>query len=260
MTAVEPLVLVDRPSVGVMQLTLNRPEAMNALNTPMLEQLIDAIAGVDSGQTRSLVLTGAGKAFSAGGDIKEERALEPSEFGEFVDRFARLATLLHTCRAPVVAAVNGYAIAGGFELAAQCDIRIVAENASLSVGDVDVGLSPTSGLTWALPRVVGLGNALYLSLLSPRIDGVAAGRLGFAQEVVSAERLLQRAVEVATEIAAKPGPAVQLTKALIRATNETGLRAAIERERKAELECFADPAAAAAFDRFLGRADREEAR
>ena len=246
-----PDLLRDEPSAGVVLLTLNRPSVKNALNLRLLQTLTGELESVDRDAVRCVVLTGAGDAFSAGADIKEEASLSHDDFAHFLDHFGKLATLLRELPVPVIAAVNGWAIAGGFELAAQCDIRIVADGPFLSVGATDVGLSPTSGLTWTLPRLVGLGEALYLTLASPRFDGATALRYGFAQEAVRREEVLPRSLQLAAQIAAKPPAGIRHSKAMLHSATTTDLATALAREQDAEMLCYADPAVAAAFRRFL---------
>jgi enoyl-CoA hydratase/carnithine racemase len=234
--------LVERRDDGVGVLTLNRPEVLNALDPALLALLLaelDALRRDD--EVGCAVVTGAGRAFCAGADLKAMRGMGADEFAALVRTFRDLAFAVRGLGKPVIAAVNGYALAGGFELACLCDIRLAAEDARLGVADADVNLSPTSGLTWLLPRLVGLGRAKYLALACPLLDGRDAYAIGLVQEAVPGERLLARACELAASIAAKPRLGVALTREGLDRSGETRFEDAVAWELEAEARCFAHP-------------------
>jgi len=204
-TAYTNLRLETRGAVTV--LTVHRPEVLNALNRDTLLQL-DAFAQGFAGDAtqRALVITGAGeKSFVAGADINELAALDArsaeaaSRFGQAVfDRFAQMTK-------PVIAAVNGFALGGGCELALACHVRLASENAVLGLPEVTLGIIPGYGGTQRLPRLVGLGRALELILSARRVKADEAERIGLVNRVVPRERLLDEAVALAETIV-KHGP------------------------------------------------------
>ena len=208
--------LVERDG-PVVQVTLNRPKALNALNRQLLEELsqvLDEIAADES--ARVVLITGAGeRAFAAGADITEIAALGPADarafasFGQSV--FARLETL----GKPVIAAVNGFALGGGCELAMACTFRVASELAVFGQPEVDLGLIPGFGGTQRLTRLVGRGHALDLTLTGRRITATEAARIGLATRVVAPASLRDEAMALAKELAAKAPIAVRYILAAV---------------------------------------------
>jgi enoyl-CoA hydratase len=200
-------------------ITLNRPDKLNAMSMMLKEELIRALRELDANEaTRVIVITGAGqKAFTAGADIHEFRGRTPmdqwrmNEHGTLYDAVDRLAK-------PIVAMVNGYCFGGGLELAMACDIRIASDRATLGQTELNIGIIPGGGGSQRLPRLVGLGTAMRLTLTGDRIDATEAARIGLVDEVVPNARLEQRTFEIADKIAAHSALAVRLAKAAIRAS------------------------------------------
>jgi enoyl-CoA hydratase/carnithine racemase len=255
----DTLVQCVNPQEGVAVVILNRPQKLNALNPELLDALIEALDEIAGDETvRALVLTGSGRAFSAGGDISVMRSMNPAERRRFLGRVRDLTRRIRAVECPIIAAINGYAMAGGFEIAASCDFRLVANGAKMAVADPDVNLSPTGGLTWHLPRIVGLGWANYLTLVSPLFDDRLAIQSGFAQEAVPPDLLLARAIELAAAIAAKPPLGVRLSKMAMAVAAEIGHDAAVAWEYAAEERCFQDPATDDAFQAFLDGSLRDD--
>ena len=219
--------------------TLNRPEVLNAINPEMLEALlalVHKIAGDDT--IRVLILTGNGRAFSAGADIKAMHTMDESSFAKFIEHFRQLSQSLHTLGKPVIAAVNGYALAGGFELALMCDVRIAALSASFGLPDTPLGLPPTSGMTWLLPRVVGLGCAMHLVLSGDPIDAREAERIGLVTEIVEDAALFGIVEKLARRLASFPEMAVRLSKQGLYAACDSDFPASLALEIQNELACF----------------------
>jgi len=205
-------------------LTLNRPEALNALSPEMAQGVLDAIAEVEGNeQVRVLVITGAGRAFCAGGDIKtmRERAAAEIAGGAYaiiksLENPGRLVPVrLKKLAKPVIAAVNGVAAGWGFDLAMACDIRIASDQARFTEAFVKRGLVPDGGGTWTLPRVVGVERACDLIFTGRTIDAAEAARLGLVSRVVPADELPVATRTLAAEIAANAPLAVQLAKRMI---------------------------------------------
>ena len=174
----------------VVYVTLNRPTALNALNTPLRRDLKQCFTDLQADpDVRVVVITGAGRAFCAGADIKEWR--EPTSVVE--DREDRLRLnfwqAMSRCEAPIIAAINGYALGGGCELAMCCDMRVASDQAQLGLTEVTLGIIPGGGGTQRLPRLVGRGKALELILTGRRIDAPEALRLGLVEQVVPHDQL-----------------------------------------------------------------------
>ena len=202
---------------GVATLTLNRPEALNAFNTEQLHLLRDALAEVAADpDIRVLVLTGAGeRAFAAGADIREMAALSP-EGGLAFGRLGHAVTrAVETLPQPVIAAVNGYALGGGCELAIACDIRLASENAVFAQPEVSLGIPPGWGGSQRLPRLVGPGIAAEMILTGRRVAAAEALRIGLVNRVVPLPDLMPAAAELAATIAANGPVAVRAAKRLM---------------------------------------------
>jgi len=205
-------------TAGVAVITLNRPSVLNALSSALLAELSDALTAIEDDRgVRVVIITGAGeKAFAAGADIAEFKTIDGAVDGAaFARRGQALFTRLAEMRAPVIAAVNGFALGGGCELALACDFRIASENARFGQPEVNLGLVPGYGGTQRLTRLCGLGAAMYLCLSGEMIDASEALRIGLVQKVVSSATLLDEAKRIAGVIAAKAPLAVEGTKRAI---------------------------------------------
>lgn len=218
---------------GIAEIVLSRPEALNAIDPELRDELVEAWRGLDSDETVSvLIVTGAGdRSFCVGSDLKKTPPPPESaaslEFGRTSDR-----TFLGFPESiPTIAAINGYAMGGGLELALLCDIRIAVTTATFALPEVRVGSIPGAGGTQRLPRVVGTSAAMQLILTGGRIDAAEALRLGLVSEVVEPDRLLPRAREIAAEIAANPPLQVRALKRLVSRALEVPLHDGIDTER-----------------------------
>jgi enoyl-CoA hydratase len=200
---------------------------LNALNAPLLERLSGALAQIEADpEVRVAILTGSGeRAFAAGADIAELNALETPADAEAKLRFGQGVTLaLENLRVPVIAAVNGFALGGGCELAMACDIRVAAENAKFGQPEVNLGLIPGYGGTQRVRRLAGSGAAMYLCLSAELIDAAEALRIGLVDKVVPAAELVGEARRIADAIASKAPLAVQATKRAIREGESVTIR------------------------------------
>jgi len=214
------LIYEKSDNIGV--LTVNRPDKLNALSNELTEELLQILDTVEKDvDLRVLVITGAGdKAFVAGADIKElvER---DAVMGRDVSRsrqalFARIENL----PVPVIAAVNGYALGGGLELALACNIRIASEKAQFGAPEVKLGIIPGDGGTQRLPRLVGLGRAMEMVLTGDFIDALEAHRIGLVNRVVPHEELMENVMALAKKIASRPPLAVQYAKEAVNRSQE----------------------------------------
>jgi enoyl-CoA hydratase len=218
---------------AVILLRLNRPKVLNALNVLMIRELHDALNALEAdGSVRAVILTGSGeRAFAAGADIGELNALaNPHEAHEFI-RFGQRVTLqMERARFPIVAAVNGFALGGGCELAMACDIRIASENAKFGQPEVNLGLMPGYGGTQRTTRLLGRGMAMYLCLTGETIDAAAALHAGLVEKVVPAADLLTEAKRIASLIAEKAPLAIAATKRTIEGGASLSMSSALEIE------------------------------
>src|SRR5215510_6386932 len=199
----QTIVVERRDRVAV--ITLNRPEVLNAQNNPMREELMGAFAALKSDEeVRAIVVTGAGeRAFSAGADIKE--FLEPPVPTRFREQRRRLdyRSEMDRCPQPIIAAIRGFALGGGLELALACDIRIAAEDAQLGLTETTLGIIPGGGGTQRLPRLIGRGKALEMILTGARIPAAEALRIGLVERVVPVAELMPTALGLPRTMAEK---------------------------------------------------------
>jgi enoyl-CoA hydratase/carnithine racemase len=220
-------------------ITLARPEKLNAITAEMLDGLLDAIELVGASESMgAAVLTGRGRAFSAGGDITAMAGMDEAEFRDTIARYMRVAAAFRDCPKPIIAAVHGYALAGGFELALLCDVRFAARGTKFGLPDTPLGLSPTSGMTWLLPRVVGLGRAMYLTLDAEPFDADEAERIGLVSRVVEPDALLAEAEAFAHKLAGYPRVGVEWTKRGFHRALESTFTDATASEMEAEVACL----------------------
>jgi enoyl-CoA hydratase len=211
---------------------LNRPDALNALNGKLLDELVQALGELDaSPRVRAVVLTGSEKAFAAGADIKE--MADKGFVDMFVeDYFAASTEAIARCRKPIVAAVAGYCLGGGCELAMICDIIIAADTAKFGQPEINLGVIPAMGGTQRLARAVGKAKAMEMILTGRFMEAEEAERAGLVSRVVPAKDLLREARETAQKIAEKSPLAVRAAKEAINRSYETTLREGLLFERR----------------------------
>jgi len=223
------MVLKERQD-GVLVLTLNRPEKLNAITGELLDALYAALKeGEEDREVRALLLTGAGRAFSAGQDLTEFGDQKP-DYEAHLRRYNRVVEAMAGLEKPLVVAVNGVAAGAGMSLALWGDLRLAAVGASFTTAFVRIGLVPDSGLSFLLPRLVGLAKAQELLLLSPRLSAEEALALGLVHRVVPAEKLMEEALSLAKELAQGPTRAYALTKKLLLETYRLSLTEALALE------------------------------
>jgi enoyl-CoA hydratase len=222
--------------------TIDNPP-MNALSAALLEELEAEIDRLDADDaTRAVVLRGGGeRAFVAGADIKEFPALRESaaQEGGSARGIQRLGARMDAAGTPFVAAIKGYCLGGGLELAMCCDIRICADDAQLGQPEIKLGLIPGGGGTQRLPRLVGLGRALLLNLTGDFVDAATAERWGLVEKVVPAADVLTAALEVARAIADRSPHAVAVVRELARTTRDLPLEEGLRREAEGFRRCLA---------------------
>jgi enoyl-CoA hydratase len=218
---------------------LNRPDALNALNQELLGELCGALMEADaSDKTRAIIVTGSEKAFAAGADIKEMSEMSFSEVAE-VELFGREASVIGTIRKPIIAAVSGYALGGGCELAMMCDILIAADTAKFGQPEINIGVMPGLGGTQRLTRAVGKAKAMDMNLTGRFMDAAEAERAGLVARVVPAKKLMDEAMAVARKIGEKSAHSVRATKEAVNRGFETTLSEGLLHERRAFHSLFA---------------------
>jgi enoyl-CoA hydratase/carnithine racemase len=231
--------LIETPAPGVQLIRLNRPEALNALNQTLLADLALAFAAADADETVGcLVLTGSEKAFAAGADIKE---MADKSYAEMFssDLFAGAGRSFEQLRKPVIAAVGGFALGGGCELAMLCDFIIAAETAKFGQPEVTLGVMPGIGGSQRLTRLVGKSKAMDMMLTGRLMDATEAERAGLVSRIVPADKLVEEAVAVASRITAQSRNAVMMTKQAVNLAYETTLAAGVLMERRLFHSLFA---------------------
>jgi 2-(1,2-epoxy-1,2-dihydrophenyl)acetyl-CoA isomerase len=226
--------IVERAD-GVATLTLNRPDSMNSLSVELKDALVDAVAEITADETvRAVVLTGAGRAFCVGQDLREHEALlasgDPSPLRTVVDHYNPITSTLAAMPKPVIAAVNGVAAGAGAGFAFACDFRIASSSASFLLAFANVGLSLDSGASWTLPRLIGSARATALALLAEPVTADAALDMGLVNAVVEPERLLPAAHELSARLAAGPTMAYAAIKESIAFAATSTLADALAKE------------------------------
>lgn len=242
--------------VGV--ITINRPQALNALNSQVLEDLEETFKAVDLDTTRTLILTGAGeKSFVAGADIGEMSSLTKAEGEAFGKKGNDIFRMIETFPIPVIAAVNGFALGGGCEIAMSCDIRICSDNAIFGQPEVGLGITPGFGGTQRLARIIGVGMAKQLIYTARNIKAEQAKAIGLVNDVYSQEELLEQAKKLASIISANAPIAVRNCKKAINDGLDASMDDAIVIEEKLFGDCFETEDQKAAMANFLEK-DKEK--
>lgn len=210
-------ILKTEAAEGIAVVTISRPQALNALNSQFFREMDEWVAEVGArDDVKVLIITGEGKAFAAGADIAEMAGKTQDQGAHFSRLGQKTFRSLELLPQPVIAAVNGFALGGGCELALACDIRIASLKAKFGQPEVNLGVIPGYGATQRLPRLVGLGNALFLLLAGELVGAEEALRLGLVQKIVEPDELMTAARGLAKLIASKGPQAVKLVKQVTR--------------------------------------------
>lgn len=231
-----PPILTERDGT-ILTITLNQPEKRNPISdNGMIDALIGALDEAERDiNVRVIILTGAGSAFSAGGDLKQMKdgkglraALPAQTRRNYREGIQRLPLAFHAMEVPVIAAINGHAIGAGLDLTCMCDIRIAADTAKFAESFVKLGIVPGDGGAWLLPRIIGLSKATELTLTGEMFDADYALEIGLVSRVVPQVDLMDAARSIANKIAANPPHAVRMTKRLLRQGQDTTLSNLLE--------------------------------
>jgi enoyl-CoA hydratase/carnithine racemase len=246
-------VLTEEAGDGVRVITLNRPQRLNAIVPELLEDLIAALQAADrDADIRAVVLTGAGRAFCAGDDLKEfgSQSRDEATTWAYIERIQDVTRVMVLGDTPVIGAIRGWAVGGGLEWVINCDVAVAAEGTRFFFPEIALGVFVTGGVTELLPRLVGLQRARELILLGERFDAAQARDWGLIRTVVPDDALMPEALALARRVAAlPPGPVRDLRRILARRAGG-GLEAALAAETEATVRGFLDPATAARVAAF----------
>ena len=237
---------------GIGVVRLNRPNALNAINREMIGELYD-LAGrlVCDNSLRALVITGEGKAFAAGADISEMADMDEKAALEFAKEGCKMTLALENLPFPVIAAINGYALGGGCEIALACDIRLASERAKLGQPEVTLGITPGFGATAMLPLTVGIPAAARLLMTGEVINAAEAKRIGLVHDIYPPETLMEEAMRLAERLAQNSPSVIARLKAIMKLTAKKELSDSIECENARFAACFAHPDQRAGMRAFL---------
>lgn len=204
------VLLYEEVDQKVALVTINRPDKLNALNSSLLRELASMLEGIEKSDIRVIILTGSGtKAFVAGADLEEVASCTPSALWDFLRQGQKVMRFIEGLGKPVIAAVNGFALGGGFELALACHLRVVVETAYFAFPEAGLGLMPGFGGTQRLPRTVGKTLALEYLLTGSRLQAAEAYRTGLVNRVAPAADLMPKALELAKQVASQSPAAVR---------------------------------------------------
>lgn len=210
---------------GILTLTINREKSLNALNSAVLDELDLCLTEInEADDVEALIITGAGRAFIAGADISEMAKLNPSQASAFAKRGMDVFLKLEKLNTPVIAAINGFALGGGCELALACDIRVASTSAKIGQPEVGLGITPGFGGTQRLARTVGLSKAKEIIFTASVISAEEAQKMGLVSYVVEPEELMEKAYEIARKITKNSRLAIRYSKESI----NTGMQADID--------------------------------
>ena len=238
---------------GIVTVTVNRPKQLNAINLTMMRELDEVAAGLeDDADARVVIFTGAGdRAFVAGADVSGFQGLTPITALTFGQKIQRLYSRIEALSQVTIAAVNGFALGGGCELTLCCDLVLAAETARFGQPEINLGIIPASGGTQRLPRLVGLHRAKEIDFLGEMIDAQEAYRIGLANRVVPADRLMAEAHALAEKILARPAIALRMIKEAMNEGYDLDLPKALAIEAKAWAVAFASEDRAEGVAAFL---------
>ena len=223
------IIVETRDAVGLIR--LNRPDALNALNSALIDELNQALDAFEQDDAIGcIVLTGSEKTFAAGADIKEmqSKSYMDTYMGDFIGKWERITSV----RKPVIAAVAGFALGGGCEMAMMCDFILAADTAKFGQPEINLGVMPGAGGTQRLTRFVGKSKAMEMCLTGRMMNAEEAERAGLVSRIVSADQLVDEAIRVAGVIAAKSRPISMMTKESVNRSYETTLAEGVRFERR----------------------------
>lgn len=226
---------------GIGTVTLNRPDSLNALNSNVYSELYDVFEAIENDdEVMVVILTGSGeKAFAAGSDVAEMANMDPIAAQKFMATIRKASDRIYSLTKPTIAAISGYALGGGCELAMCCDLRIASERARFGQPEINLGLIPGACGTQRLPRLIGVAKAKEMIYLGDMIKADEAFRLGLVNKVVPPEGLMDAAMEWAAKMASKSAPVLAMAKMAINTGIDTDIASGLNMEAKCDALCFA---------------------
>jgi enoyl-CoA hydratase len=252
-------ILTDR--VGeVGRITLNRPEILNAWHSPMRLELIAALEGFERDEgIRAIILTGAGdRAFSAGQDLSETKTFDADRSEAWVNEWERLYDTIRSLSKPLIAALNGVAAGSAFQVALLCDFRIGHAGVRMGQPEINSGIASTTG-PWIMREMIGLARTIDLTLSGRLMESEECRSIGLINRIVPQERVMDEALSLARELAAKPPVAMRLDKQRFREMTETGFRDCLEAGIRIQREAYASGEPARMMEQFLARRTAKQA-
>lgn len=248
-----------RGPVGI--LTLNRPDKLNAWNTPMRTRLVEALEALEADPAvRAIILTGAGdRAFGAGQDLNETKTFDPDRAELWMGEWERLYDRIRALSKPIIAALNGVAAGSAFQVALLCDLRIGHAGVTMGQPEINSGIASTTG-PWIMRELIGLGRTIDLTLTGRMMDAEECYRIGVINRLVPQEKVLEAALALANELADKPPVAMRLNRARFREVTEEGFRDCLKAGIRNQREAYATGEPARMMEAFLAkRAARKNA-
>ncbi|MBU2643648.1 enoyl-CoA hydratase/isomerase family protein [bacterium] len=230
--------IIYEKSEGIATISLNRPKVLNAMNKQLwldMQTAFDDVAG--DTDTKSIIITGQGRAFSTGADLKESKDRSPEAYRDYLEELQAASKKIIEFEKPTIAAINGYALGSGYELALACDIRIAAEDAQIGSPEARVTSSVTGGAMRLVQDLIGPGKAKELLFTAQNIDGREAERIGLVNRAVPAEKLMATAREMALQIARNSSFSIKMIKKGLQMAGEVSLDALMDFETEACLAC-----------------------
>jgi len=244
---------------GVAKVTLNRPDKLNALNSTVYKELYDVFEAIENDpDVRVVILTGSGeKAFAAGSDVAEMQNMGPMEIQQFMGTIRKASDLIYNLTKPTIAAIHGYILGGGCELAMCCDMRIASEKAKFGQPEINLGLIPGAGGTQRLPRFIGAAKAKQMIFMGDQVDAVTALHWGLLNKIVPPEKVMEEAMDWARKIASKSGPVLAMAKMAINTGLDTDIGSGLSMETKCNAVCFSTYDRKEGMDAFLEKRKAE---
>ncbi len=238
---------------GIAKVTLNRPDKLNALNSTVYKELYDVFDAIENDpEVRVVILTGSGeRAFAAGSDVAEMQNMGPLDVQKFMATIRKASDFIYNLTKPTIAAIHGYTLGGGCELAMCCDIRIASEKAKFGQPEINLGLIPGAGGTQRLSRLIGAAKAKEMIYLGDNIDAATALNLGLVNKVVPPEKLMEEAAAWAAKLAGKSSPILAAAKMAINTGLDTDLGSGLSMETKCNAVCFSTYDRKEGMDAFL---------
>ncbi len=238
---------------GIARVTLNRPDKLNALNSTVYKELYDAFETIQNDpEVRVVILTSSGeRAFAAGSDVAEMQNMGPLDIEKFMATIRKTSDFIYHLAKPTIAAIQGYALGGGNELAMCCDLRIASEKAKFGQPEINLGLIPGASGTQRLPRLIGAAKAKEMIFIGEQIDAATALGLGLVNKVVPPDKLADEAMEWARKLAAKSGPVLAAAKMAINTGLDTDLGSGLSMEIKCNAVCFSTYDRKEGMDAFI---------